>query len=517
LNHPTTGGPRKGIVLVSVLLVLVLLTLAAYQYSELMSAEYTAVGSYTRLLQARAVADSGIHYTAALLSDPELLDTELGYNPYDNEQYFRDIPVGSDAEQNRGTFSIITLRNPDELEQGGTGHRFGVSDESGKINLNILLALDGGAGNVAQQILLKLPNMSEDVANAILDWLDPDETPRANGAENETYTALLTPYRCKNGPLDSIEELLLVQGVTPALLFGNDRNRNGVLDPDEDDTGLIDLGWSAYLTIYSRERNTDSMGNARIYLNDQDTATLESTLGEFLPPELILYMKAYRMYGGSSIDSSSTPEAPDMEVVKAQMDRDQRDRRRRRRMRSLSSVYDLVNTQVKISVQEGNRTREVIFPSPLSDSDMIREYLPILLDQCTTTRNTDLPPRINVNTAPQAVLAALPGLTEAEVQSIYDRRPDYTGSTPPDPIYLTPAWLITEANIPAQKLRGLDRFITANSQVYRFQVLGYFQTTGLTSRLEAVIDTNYGRPRIVYWRDLQGLGKGFNLNLERAE
>lgn len=509
--------------MVSVLLVLVLLTLAAYQYSEMMSAEHTAVGSYTRLLQARAVADSGIHYTAALLSDPELFELELGYNPYDNEQYFRDIPVGPEegarVEQNRGTFSIISLRNPDELEQGGEGHRFGVSDESGKINLNILLALDGGVGNVAQQILLKLPGMSEDVANAILDWLDPDETPRANGAENETYTALATPYRCKNGPLDSIEELLLVQGVTPYLLFGNDRNRNGILDPDEDDSGVIDLGWSAYLTIYSRERNTDSMGNARIYINDRNMGDLESSLGEFLPPDLILYMKAYRMYGGSSSDSSSAPSAngqsPDQEVIKAQIDRDQRDRRRRRRLRSISSVYDLVNSRVNVTIQEGNRSRTVVFPSPLSDPDAIREYLPILLDQCTTTRNTDLPPRINVNTAPRAVLAALPGLTEAEVQAVYDRRPDFTGSNPPDPIYQTPAWLITEANISPQKLRGLDRFITANSQVYRFQVVGYFQTTGLTSRLEAVIDTNYGRPRIVYWRDLQGLGKGFNLNLAR--
>ena len=31
------------------------------------------------------------------------------------------------------------------------------------------------------------------------------------------------PYNAKNGPLDSIEELLFVQGVTPQLLFGNDR------------------------------------------------------------------------------------------------------------------------------------------------------------------------------------------------------------------------------------------------------------------------------------------------------
>jgi len=39
--------------------------------------------------------------------------------------------------------------------------------------------------------------------------------------------------RIKSGPYDSLNELLLVRGVTPELLFGKDKNRNGVIDPDE--------------------------------------------------------------------------------------------------------------------------------------------------------------------------------------------------------------------------------------------------------------------------------------------
>ena len=35
--------PRRGIVLIGVLVVVVLLSLAAYQYSEVMSAEYAAI------------------------------------------------------------------------------------------------------------------------------------------------------------------------------------------------------------------------------------------------------------------------------------------------------------------------------------------------------------------------------------------------------------------------------------------------------------------------------------------
>ena len=76
-----------------------------------------------------------------------------------------------------------------------------------------------------------MPNMTPDVADAIVDWLDMDSSPRPYGAEDDYYTALSPPYHCKNGPLDSLEELLLVRGVTPELLFGNDQNRNGAHRP----------------------------------------------------------------------------------------------------------------------------------------------------------------------------------------------------------------------------------------------------------------------------------------------
>jgi hypothetical protein len=48
--------------------------------------------------------------------------------------------------------------------------------------------------------------------------------------------------------------------------------------------------------------------------------------------------------------------------------------------------------------------------------------------------------------------------------------------------------------------------------VYRVQVIGYFEGGGPTSRLEAVIDTTGGKPRVAYWRDLTELGRGFDLN-----
>ena len=68
-----------------------------------------------------------------------------------------------------------------------------------------------------------------------------------------------------------------------------------------------------------------------------------------------------------------------------------------------------------------------------------------------------------------------------------------------------------KANFSPNTLKALDQYITGRSQVYRIQSIGYFDGGGPTARIEAVIDTNNQRPRIISWRDLTELGKGFNV------
>ena len=64
------------------------------------------------------------------------------------------------------------------------------------------------------------------VADAILDWIDPDDAPRPFGAEADYYQGLAVPYAPRNGVPQCLEELLLVRGVTRDLLFGADANFN---------------------------------------------------------------------------------------------------------------------------------------------------------------------------------------------------------------------------------------------------------------------------------------------------
>src|SRR5262245_18363355 len=219
-SRTRVAAKRTGVVLIAVLVVVTLLGLAAYQYSEMMAAEYKAADSAMRAAQARALAASGVNYAAALLSNKDSFTDLLGSNPYDNAGNFQGRDVGSsDNPRYQGRFSIVSQLRPDETGTGAAGLRYGATDESSKINITALMQLDP-SGKVLHDALMKLPNMTEDIAAAIVDWVDPDDDERPARAESQTYTGMSPGYRCKNGPLDSLEELLLVRGVTPELLFG---------------------------------------------------------------------------------------------------------------------------------------------------------------------------------------------------------------------------------------------------------------------------------------------------------
>jgi len=96
-----------------------------------------------------------------------------------------------------------------------------ITNESGKVNINR-----------ANESLLKmllgtfaLEERDKDIiVDSIQDWRDPDNLHRLNGAENDYYRSLPEPYDCKDADFDSVEELLLVRGVTPAIFYGGLRD-----------------------------------------------------------------------------------------------------------------------------------------------------------------------------------------------------------------------------------------------------------------------------------------------------
>jgi general secretion pathway protein K len=97
-----------------------------------------------------------------------------------------------------------------------------IEDERGKLNLNDLAA---GGDLIAKKAkvqrvkrLFELLQINPDLVDAIVDWVDQDETPEPTGAESLYYQTLRPSYRAANAPLQTLLELRLIKGMTPDIM-----------------------------------------------------------------------------------------------------------------------------------------------------------------------------------------------------------------------------------------------------------------------------------------------------------
>jgi hypothetical protein len=110
----------------------------------------------------------------------------------------------------------------------------------GKIQVNALVNFPEGASSTSprgvverllqyfvdrKELKLDLKDDSEPAAiiNSLKDWLDSlddDAITGLSGAESSTYEDREPPYPARNGPVQDLDELLLVKGITPELFYG---------------------------------------------------------------------------------------------------------------------------------------------------------------------------------------------------------------------------------------------------------------------------------------------------------
>ncbi len=501
-----TRSRRRGVVLILVLVVVALLSLAAYTFSELMLTEREATDIVGQRLQARAAAESGVDMVRAFLMLDSAARRDAG-GVFDNETEFRGRVVIDDADEAfRGRFTVIAPLSDDQGYVGG-GLRYGLENESSRINLNALLLAEAQGDQSSRDQLMALPGMTEEIADAILDWIDEDDEPREFGAEVDYYSSLTTPYAPKNGSFDSVEELLLVRGVTSSLLYGLDWNRNGIIDPNEaggqivaenvdNSDGLLDRGWSAFFTLHSQEKNVDSLGQPRIYVNMEDMQQLYSDLAAVLGDAWATFIVAYRQNGPyRGNDAGELGVTGTMDLTKPGRF-------------PLTQVLDLVNQKVRV-LFEGDERPTVLAPAFPDGPLIMSTYLPKLMEHLTVNPNPTIPGRVNINEAPRAVLMALPGITDDLVEAIISARAD-------DPDEESVArqdetWLLTSGLVTLDEMKALMPYVTTRGDVYRAQVVGYFDRGGPAVRLEVIIDATTALPGIVMWRDISHLGRGFPL------
>ena len=503
-RRPSSSGTfRRGIVLIIVLIVVAMLSLGAYAFTDLMLAHREAAQLAGRQAQTRALVDSGVETVKMFLIQPDDARMEAG-GFFDNPNLFRGVSVIADDDPNlRASFAVLSPNLDDSGNLAGV--RYGLEDESTRLNLNTLLMAEKQLPDAGRTLLMALPGMTEDVADAILDWIDTDEEPRELGAEVEYYSSLTPPYAPKNGPLETVEELLLVRGVTPQLLFGADVNRNGALDPHEtagqganiDSEATSPCGWSAYLTLYSLERNVRPDGTPRVYLNEKDGAKLSADLAAaFNNQEWVTFIMAYRQNGPYTGSQEALP------GVTGELDMS------KELKFPIAQVLDLIGAKVRVTFSGAQE--QSILASPFGkEISAMNVYMPTLMDSVTVNPAKTVPGRININQASATILSGIPGMTEDIVEQIITRREVAPSADKPGRQHET--WLLAEGVCTMDEMRMLMPFINAGGDVYRAQVVGYYQGGQAASRGEVVFDASTAAPRVLFWRDVSHLGRGYAL------
>lgn len=268
-QNPTQRPRRRGAAFIVALLVVTVLASLVVVFAHSMRTEALTATNHASMAEAHHAALGVIEAVRGDLAQ----DLAAGEVPRIN-----DMPVAG----GRVGGCVYWIIGPDAEDD--SAHAYGLVGEGSKVNLN----------NAPAAMLVELPGMTEDLAAAIVDWRDEDTEITPGGAESDYYLTRPTPYNAQDDDFETLGELALVRGFGDTLIFGEDGNRNGRLDPTEDDgefagvadnaDGLLDRGLDGLCTVYSVEPNLSIDGEERINIQER-SQELAQLLGEVVDEE----------------------------------------------------------------------------------------------------------------------------------------------------------------------------------------------------------------------------------------
>lgn len=230
----------RGMALLITIMIISLLVIVTFEFGKTMRQNHLASANLKNGEQLDAIARSGINLGTALL------EKDGKTNAFDS---LLDDWAGVEQADLSGLFN--------------RGHlQLKVADLSGRLQINSLVKR-GEVGLGAREILTRLllsgefavegETQAKEIVDSLVDWLDADDRESDSGAETSYYQSLSPGYSCKNGPVQFVEELLLVRGVTPALLYGFEGKKKAL---------------SQYITVYGDD--------GKINLNTAEPVLIEA-------------------------------------------------------------------------------------------------------------------------------------------------------------------------------------------------------------------------------------------------
>jgi general secretion pathway protein K len=209
-------GSQKGVVLILTLSLVTILTVAALEMARKAAMSTDTVLEDQDRFRAEQAAMSGIHLAMAVLADDASTgEIDSVQEPWADSGLLSDLLAGMHPEAREVSLEIV--------------------DEMGKIQVNALVSgFPGNAFNDVQRELwermlalvfsgdksLDVRDPTE-IINCVKDWLDSEDddlVTGTSGAEEEYYRSLDPPVACANGPLDTLDEFLLIKGISMDIL-----------------------------------------------------------------------------------------------------------------------------------------------------------------------------------------------------------------------------------------------------------------------------------------------------------
>ena len=205
---------KKGVVLILVLAVFALFYTLIFNFKTDQRMELELAYNFRDSLQSQYLGSAGVEAAISMLAKDD--------NEYDAD----DEDWAKFSE-----FMMVASTSMEGMTIQGT-----ITDECSKLDINSLVELDvdrykKNAFRAAQLKRLMVDVLkidisekeADDLIDNICDWIDMDnERQESGGAEDDYYQSLDEPYDCKDGPMDSPEEILLVKGMKKEWYYGTE-------------------------------------------------------------------------------------------------------------------------------------------------------------------------------------------------------------------------------------------------------------------------------------------------------
>lgn len=442
---------QRASVLIGVLWCVVLLSVIVVSVLHTVRLDLIVQKHHGDRIQAHYLALAGIEKAKALLwkDAQDRKSSRVHHNGlmYDSPMDFRDIPFGP------GEFRVFRRGREDE----GGSIVYGVSDEESRLNVN----------TASQEALAKIYGMTPDVVAAILDWRDADNTVTPGGAEADYYLSLPRPYVPRDGPFETIRELLMVRGVTRELLLGKDRNQNGFFErsgdnPNDsqalDEAGVLDAGWAGVMTVDSSVRNLNAAGETRVDVKSADEASLTGIPG--LTTDIARAIVAYRNQNQfESVASLLEVTAPNQNDNRGGPPRNGRGRN-----------GPANNGNGGNPGNNGNGGPTVISESLLMD----------IADGLMIGTEENQPGAININSASLTVLTCLPGVDQTLARAIISYRKS-------NGYFANLAFLLKVQGMTRDIFKQIAPLVTCRSETFRIMSEGRIKSSRVSQRIQAIV------------------------------